>query len=133
MGVPTLMAAGGTLTETLKKLTAAFEADIGASKASALVTNDGLVISSHITDPTVDPELVPALISVLLTSAGRAGAQLNRGPLEKMMVTYKNGKIVAIPVSPKVFFLTVVPPDAAEGLIMIQMERYAKKFDQVLT
>jgi hypothetical protein len=103
----------------------------GDVEASAIVRRDGLMIASDL--PTrIEPRTVAAMTAALVGTAETCSSELKRGIFEEIIVDSENGKIVALGAGKLAILVSLMQKDGNLGLVLLAMERAAKKIDALL-
>jgi predicted regulator of Ras-like GTPase activity (Roadblock/LC7/MglB family) len=115
------------LEEVLKSLEDA-DPDI---EGSALVRTDGLVMASAI-HKDADESLIAAMSAALLNIGSRSVAELERGGLDKVIVSGTKGDVVLTSVAGEAVLSTITKPGANLGLVLVEMKRCSGKLGSAL-
>ena len=100
-------------------------------EAAAVISEDGLVISSAL--PQHIEELRIAGMSATLLSLGtRAATELGRGGLEQVLIRGAKGYVVMINAAPGTLLLVLTTAEAKLGLIFLDMRRAAAEVTKIL-
>jgi len=94
-----------------------------------LIRRDGLIIS-HIF-PGGDPKLAAALTALSLGALRRTGEELKVGSLRHFVVYYDQRVVVVWPVK-DVYIGVFAQPEVNLGLLMLELERLAKRLAEIL-
>jgi len=116
--------------EVLKSLLMEFNRSAGAI-ASALVTRDGILISSVLPEG-IDAEAFAAMTATMMGAAETAFSELKAGAAERVIVEGSRVKIVAIGAGENAILVTMASSDAALGLILHQMKKFGEKVKKIL-
>ncbi|MDI6640146.1 MAG: roadblock/LC7 domain-containing protein [Methanocellales archaeon] len=119
-----------TTREKLEKILADFKhaSDI---EASAIVSRDGLIIASDVPG-SIHPESFAAMSATMLGAAETATAELRGGIPDRVIVEFKEGKIITTGAGPKALLIVMTSPEAGLGLILVEMEKAAEKVKELL-
>lgn len=101
----------------------------GVADNAAIVTRDGVLVSSTIEDS----ESLVAMGAPLVGSAEHAFAELERGVPDRVIVENKNCKLLAMGAGPKLLLLIVANPNIGLGLglLIIKAEEAVEKIKQI--
>ncbi|MDI6902864.1 MAG: roadblock/LC7 domain-containing protein [Methanocellales archaeon] len=100
---------------------------VGNIEASAIISRDGLIMTSD-----VHAETFAAMSATMLGAAETATAELRRGVPDRLIVEFKEGKIITTGAGPKALLVVMTSPEAGLGLILVEMERAADKIKGLL-
>lgn len=99
--------------------------------ASAIVRTDGLVLASAL-PKDADEGIVGAMSAAVLNIGKRSINELNRGILDKVIISASKGDIVICGVSDSTLLSTITNPDSNLGLVLIEMRRAIQKIQEIL-
>ena len=119
-----------TVAEMLKKIVSDLKRT-GDIEASAVVSRDGLIMASDI-PPGVQAETFAAMSATMLGAAETATSELKKGVPDRIIVEFKDGKIITTGAGPKALLVVMTSPEAGLGLTLIEMERAADKIKGLL-
>ena len=114
------------LDDVLKRLM-----NVGQLKASAIVSTEGLLITSR-TPPEMNDRIIAALCSTMMASAETASSQMNIGKVSEINVKTEQGTVFLQPAGQKALLVGLAEPQAQAGLIMMEMESKAAQTQQIL-
>jgi predicted regulator of Ras-like GTPase activity (Roadblock/LC7/MglB family) len=100
-------------------------------EGSALVRTDGLVMASAI-QWWIDEPLIAAMSAALLNIGSRAVTELERGSLNKVIVSGEKGDVVLTGAGGEAVLSVITKPEANLGLILVEMKRCASKLEASL-
>ena len=103
------------LDDVLKRLM-----NVGGMKASAIVSSEGLLITSR-TPPEMNERIIAALCSTVLASAETASNQMSIGKVNGINVKTEQGTIFLQPAGKKALLVGLAEPSAQTGLILMEM------------
>lgn len=103
----------------------------GDIEASAIVRRDGLMIASDL-PARIESRTVAAMAAALVGTAETCSSELKRGIFEEIVVDSENGKIVAIGAGKLAILVSLVQKEGNLGLVLLAMERAAKKIDSLI-
>jgi predicted regulator of Ras-like GTPase activity (Roadblock/LC7/MglB family) len=113
----------GTALKQLKK--------VGGVDSSAVVTRDGLLIASDISD-AVDAETFAAMTATMVGAAETAMNEVGAGIPDRVIVESKKSKIISIGAGEKALLIVMTESDASLGLILLKMRETSEKIVNVL-
>ncbi len=116
----------GLLQETIEELS-----QITDIKAAAVVRRDGLVITHSLPDG-VDPKLVAAMTAAIVGTSEMATVQLDQGHFERAVIESDEGKLISTGAGEEALLVALVYKDANLGLVLMGMDRVAKRVDELL-
>ncbi|GAA0310421.1 roadblock/LC7 domain-containing protein [Psychrobacter aestuarii] len=100
-------------------------------EASALISNDGLIIASAL--PTnVDEDRVGAMSAALLSLGDRAGRELARGDIDRIMIQGERGYVIMTSAGEEAVLTIMAKPNAKLGLIFLDIKRAAEALAKLL-
>ena len=120
----------GTKEDDLKKILGDFEST-GDVIGSAVVRRDGLMILSSLPE-NVNSKAVAAMAAAIVGTGETASSELSIGELNQIVVESASGKLVSIGAGTDAIFTALVKPKANMGLILMSMERSAKKIARII-
>jgi len=100
-------------------------------EASALISEDGLVIASAL-PAHVDESRVAAMSATVLSLGTRAATELERGQIEEVLVRGTDGYAVMANSGQGTVLLVLASKTAKLGLIFLDMRRAAAEIKRVL-
>jgi predicted regulator of Ras-like GTPase activity (Roadblock/LC7/MglB family) len=115
------------LEEVLKSMEEA-DPDI---EGSALVRTDGLVMASAI-HKDADESLIAAMSAALLNIGSRSVTELERGALDKVIVSGTKGDVVLTGVGGEAVLSGITRSGANLGLVLVEMKRTVGKLGLAL-
>ncbi len=101
---------------------------------SAVVTSDGLLIYSDLPE-SVNKRALAAMAAAIVGTGMQVTKELTIGMLNQIMVEAKEGRFISISVSNEEdspILSTLVSPKANLGLVMLEMEKAAKKIQRIM-
>jgi len=104
---------------------------VGGIEASAIASRDGLLISSDMPRGEV-PEVLAAMTATMLGAAETATTELGKGLPDRLIVESEDGKLIGMGAGPKALIVVMTAPDAPLGLILIEIEKVAKKIKDII-
>ena len=100
-------------------------------EASALISNDGLMIASAL--PTrVKEDRVAALSAELLSLGDRAGRELARGSIDRIMIQGEKGYVIMTSSGDEAVLTIMAKPNAKLGLIFLDIKRASEALAKLI-
>ena len=100
-------------------------------EASALISDDGLVIAS-VLPQDIDETRIAGMTATLLSLGVRAATELGRGSIEQVLVRGEHGYAVVLSAGRGVLLLTLANENAKLGLIFFDMREAIGEIKQIL-
>lgn len=100
-------------------------------EASALISEDGLIIASALSSD-LDDTRVGGMTATLLSLGTRASAELHRGEVREVIVRGDNGYAVMVSAGTGTLLLVLTTEDTKLGLIFFDMREAIKGIGKVL-
>jgi len=100
-------------------------------KAAAVVRRDGLVITHTLPDG-VDPKIVAAMTAAIVGTSEMATLQLAQGRFTRAIIESDEGKLLSTGAGEEALLVTLVYSDANLGLVLMAMEKTAKRVEEIL-
>ncbi|MCW4009695.1 MAG: roadblock/LC7 domain-containing protein [Candidatus Bathyarchaeota archaeon] len=104
---------------------------VGGVVASAVVTRDGLLVSSD-TSPDVDAETFAAMSASMMGAAETAIIEVKGGNAGRVIVESNNSKMIALGAGPKVLLVVLASKEIQLGLILLKLNDAARKISSVV-
>ena len=104
---------------------------IGDIDGSAIVTRDGLLISSDL-PRDLDAETFAAMSATMLGAAETAVGELKKGTVERVIAEGKETKLITKGAGPSAVLVSMVRPDANLGLVLVEMGKASEKIEEVM-
>ncbi len=101
-------------------------------QAAAVVRRDGLVIT-HTLPEGVDPKIVAAMTAAIVGTSEMATLQLAQGRFIRAIIESDAGKLLSTGAGEEALLVTLVYSDANLGLVLMAMEKAAKRVEEILT
>ena len=100
-------------------------------EASALISTDGLMIASAL--PTgIDEDRVGAMSAALLSLGDRAGRELARGSIDRVMVQGEKGYVIMTSAGEEAVLTVMAKANAKLGLIFLDIKRASEALSKLL-
>ena len=117
--------------EMVEKLLSDLKA-IGGVEACAAISRDGLLISAIIQKEQFADSLA-AMSATILGAAETATTQLEKGVPNRVIVETDHGILIVVGAGPKALLILQAGPKAGLGLILLELEKAARKLKEILT
>jgi len=118
-------------TESLNKVLKHLQAGSPEVEASALITEDGLMVASALPQD-LDDTRVAGMSATLLSLGTRAVAEMHRGEVQEVIVRGEAGYAIMITAGRGVLLLAVANERAKLGLIFFDMREAINAIKQIL-
>ena len=106
--------------------------NVGGVEACATASRDGLLI--HAVMPKKQfGESFAAMSATMLGAAETATTELGKGVPNRVIVESEHGRLIAVGAGPKALLIVLVDSDTGLGLILLEIEKAAKKLKEILT
>lgn len=103
----------------------------GGVEACAAVSRDGLLIRSSMQKEQF-AESFAAMSATMLGAAETASTELGKGVPNRVIVESAQGRLIAVGAGPKALLVVIVNSEAGLGLILLELEKSAKKLKEML-
>ena len=120
----------GAKEEDLKKILEDFESS-GEVTGAAIVRRDGLMIISSLPE-AINSKAVAAMTAAIVGTGETASKELGMGELNQVVVESGAGKLISVGAGPETILTALVRAKANMGLILMNMERSAKKIGRII-
>ena len=117
--------------ESLNQILRALQSGTPDIEASALISDDGLMIVSALPQH-VEEMRVAGMSSTLLSLGSRASRELERGDLQQVLIRGDEGYAVMVRASQGTMLLVLTTKDAKLGLIFLDTSRAVAEIIKVL-
>ncbi len=114
--------------EKLEKILNALK-NIKGIEASAVVTRDGLLVSSTLMHHA---ETFVAMAATMFGAAEITSTELGKGSTNSIIVESGTGKVIATGVGPKVLLVVMTGPDGGLGITLFEMKKASEKIKELL-
>ena len=101
---------------------------------SAIVSSDGLLIYSDLPE-SVNKRALAAMAAAIVGTGIQVTKELSMGAINQIIVEAKEGKFISISIGPDEeapILSTLVSPKANLGLVILEMEKAAKKIQRIM-
>ena len=99
--------------------------------AIAIARRDGLIIA-HDLPKGVDPKKTAAMSAAIVGTGEMAARELGQGKFLQSIVDSEHGKMLSTGAGEEALLVTLVRPDANMGLVLLGVERAARKIASIL-
>ena len=99
--------------------------------ASAIISTDGIVMSSALTE-NMDKDRLGAMSAAMLSLGDRAAKELGRGDLEQVLIKGGGGYIILIHAGNDAVLTVMTSQTAKLGLIFLDVKRAAEKIASIV-
>ena len=100
-------------------------------EASALISDDGLIIASALPQH-VEELRVAGIASVLLSLGQRATNELGRGEPDEIIIRGAQGYVIMVAATPGTLLLLLAGRDAKLGLVFLDVGRAVQQIKKIL-
>ncbi|MDH5672639.1 MAG: roadblock/LC7 domain-containing protein [Myxococcales bacterium] len=118
-------------TEELNTVLRALQSGTPDIEASALISEDGLMIASALPQH-LEEVRVAGMSSTLLSLGTRAANELERGEMQQVLIRGQHGYVVMVRASEGTMLLALTTSEAKLGLIFLDMSRAVRDIKKVL-
>jgi predicted regulator of Ras-like GTPase activity (Roadblock/LC7/MglB family) len=117
--------------EELNALLSSFHTSTPDIEGSAVITNDGLIITSHL-PASMEEERVAAMAAAMLSLGDRTASELQRGSLEQVYVQGDSGYVLLRRATSEALVLVLTTKKAKLGLVFLDVGRLVTGIADVL-
>ena len=103
---------------------------IGDINGSIVVSRDGLVIASNITE--IDADTFAAMSAAMQGAAETAASELKQGEVDQIIIETGKGKIISAGAGKKAILVILTSRSINLGLALLEMGKTAEKISSVL-
>lgn len=128
---PVLPESGMARLDKLNRILRKLQTDSPGIEASALISEDGLMIARAET-VNMEETRVAGMTATLLNLGTRAAVELSRGAVQEVIVRGEHGYVVVISAGRGTLLLTVTNESSKLGLIFFDMREAIRALQQVL-
>ena len=118
--------------EDLNKTLSSLQASSSDIEASAIVSEDGLIIASSLPQ-NVEEGRVAAMSAAMLSMGDRVAAELKRGQLEQLYVKGDNGYILSMHAGAHAVLVAMARKEAKLGLMFFDLTKAAEETKKILS
>lgn len=120
-----------TRVEQLNHVLRALQSGSPDLEATALISEDGLVIASALPQH-IQEMRIAGMAATLLSLGERASAELTRGALQQVLIRGDEGYVVMTRAGAGTLLLALTTKDAKLGLVFYDMDRAASDIRRIL-
>jgi hypothetical protein len=117
--------------EELNKILRTLQSGTPDIEASALISEDGLMIASALPQH-VEELRVAGMSSTLLSLGTRAATELERGDLRQVLIRGERGYAIMVTAAQGTMLLVLTTKDAKLGLVFLDMSRAVEQIKKIL-
>jgi len=103
---------------------------IGDINGSIVVSRDGLVIASNITE--IDAETFAAMSAAMQGAAETAASELKQGEVDQIIIETGKGKIISIGAGTKAILVIMTSKKINLGLVLLEIGKASGKISNIL-
>ncbi len=103
----------------------------GGVEACAAVSRDGLLIRSNMQKEQF-AESFAAMSATMLGAAETASTELGKGVPNRVIVESEMGRLIAVGAGNKALLVVIVSSETGLGLILLELDKAAKKLKELL-
>ena len=100
-------------------------------ESAAIATRDGLLIASN-TFTGTHPETFAAMSATILGAAETATSSFDNGSVNRVIVESEDCRMVTIGSGPKSLVVVLTSINSGLGLILVELEKGARRIDEIL-
>jgi predicted regulator of Ras-like GTPase activity (Roadblock/LC7/MglB family) len=104
---------------------------VGGIEICAAVSRDGLLIRSNMQKERY-AESFAAMAATMLGAAETASIELGKGVPNRVIVESESGRVIAVGAGSKALLVVTVNAETGLGLILLELEKAAKKLRELL-
>ena len=112
------------LTEVVEDLLQKFVNQTPEVQGAALVSPDGLPLSSFLSSD-MDEERTAAMSAAMLSLGNRIGEELTRGVIERLFLTGDKGYSILVGCTSEAVLIVLADKEAKKGLLFLEIKRLA--------
>ena len=120
-----------TIATQLDVILNSFERSIPHVQATAVVSNDGLVIASRLPSE-VEEDRIGAMGAAILSISTRSGGELARGEIVRVLIEGEDGYILIRNVADAAILVALVEKDVRLGLLFFEANKCIQLLCEVL-
>lgn len=105
---------------------------IAGVRGTAIVGDGGLIIAASVADND-DTSVLGAVVSGLYTNLSNALKKLQKGSLNRYVMSGSEGNAVIMAVSSQVLAVVLLRKDVNMGLVLVELKEFTKKLEEKLT
>jgi len=120
-----------TISKMLSKILSDLK-DIGEIQASAIFSNDGLIIASDTESCDLGAEIIGAMVAMIMRSAEHTARKLDKGEMEHLLLRTTEGNIFSMKAGSNAILTVLIELNGNEGLILLKMKKACEKIKKIL-
>jgi len=120
-----------TRTEELDKVLSGLLASSGYIEACAVVSEDGLIIASSLSQGLEEIN-ISAVSATVLSIGSRVAAEMKRGDLQQLFVKGEEGYVIITHAGPNAALMIIVRKEAKLGLIFFELSRATEEVEEIM-
>jgi predicted regulator of Ras-like GTPase activity (Roadblock/LC7/MglB family) len=120
-----------TIATQLDVILNGFERSIPHVQATAVVSNDGLVIASRL-PAEVEEDRIGAMGAAILSISTRSGGELERGEIVRVLIEGEDGYILIRNIGDVAILVALVEKDVRLGLLFFEANKCIQLLREVL-
>ena len=120
-----------TRAEQMQQVLRTFAANTPDIEGAAVVSLDGLILSSVLPAGT-DEDRVSAMAAALLSLGERTSQELQRGALEQVYVKGSSGYVILMQAGGEAVLEAIAGPGAKLGMVLLDMKRAAQELGRLI-
>lgn len=118
-------------TDQFQKMLVDLNGSTSEIEASALISVDGLMMSSAMPQG-MDEDRVGAMSAALLSMGERTARELARGKLDRVLVQGEDGYVIMTSAGEEAVLTVLARPNAKLGLIFLDIKRAAQALGKII-
>lgn len=100
-------------------------------EASVVMSNDGLLMATHLPEDYEENRLA-AITAAILSLSARAAAEFNRGTVSQILIRGDRGNFVVSKAGNDAVLVVLTPASSVLGITFIDCKRAAEEIEQIL-
>ncbi len=102
-------------------------------QASALISKNGVMMASDISNSSIDGETIGAMVAMLTRSAVHTTKELDKGEIKYLLLVTKYGQIIISKVDPNAILTVLTDTNANIILTINEMKISCKKIRNIIS
>ena len=119
-----------TISAQLDAILNQFERNIPHVQATAVVSTDGLVIASRLTD--TEEDRIGAMGAAILSISSRSGDELDRGKMIRVLIEGTKGYILIRSIGEYAILVALVEKEVRLGMLFYECKKCIEKLKEIL-
>ncbi len=120
-----------TISDRLDQVLNNFERNVPHVEATAIVSNDGLVIASRLPDQ-VEEDRVGAMGAAILSISTRSGEELDRGDILRVLIEGTNGYLLIRSIGEVAILVALVDKKVRLGMLFYECKQCIVQLNEIL-